>query len=110
MASRRLYVSNGITVDAAWTKYIAVSENGVNWTTIPKEGTMVRSSFRSSGNTIPPNVIGPRLNTRISLVDSGGTQIMGFECDNVINQATWQGKTPAALQVAVDDITTWLSL
>lgn len=31
-----------------------------------------------------------------------------FDCDEVLNQPTWQGCTLAALQTALNDITSWL--
>ena len=44
--------------------------------------------------------------TIVSIIQEGYT--FSFDCDEVLNQATWQGCTLAKLQVAVADIQSWI--
>ena len=44
----------------------------------------------------------------ITLDRGEDSPIITFDPNDVANQATWLGNTPALLQVAVNDITGWL--
>jgi len=106
----KIYISNGTTVNAGWTKHLAVSPDGVNWNAIPKEGKVV-SVTRIELN---PNSVNNALTkgkdsySEITIKDNTDMHALKFNPNDVVNQATWLGNTPAKAQIAVDDITTWL--
>lgn len=107
----RIYVDNGININPLWYGSIAVSPDGVNWETFYKGTLSVHPVLKGSGTTNPPGVLGESgalVQTRIYLRDFTGYRTIDFECDDVVNQPAWNGRTPAALQQAVDDITEWI--
>jgi hypothetical protein len=106
--SQPVYIENGTDVNAAWYGSIAVSYDNVNWQLISKEGLSVKPRYVSGNISNPPGVIGPNVRTMISLSDFSGATLFEFECNDVINQATWNGKTKAALQTAVEDLGVWI--
>ncbi len=105
-----IYISNGTTVNAGWTKHIAVSPDGVNWSAIPKEGKMVSVV----GIQLDPNSVNNALTKgketywEITIKDSSDMHTIKFNPNDVKNQATWLGNTEAKAQVAMGDIITWL--
>lgn len=109
--ARKIYIAHGPTVDAGWTRMIAVSYDNVNWEAINKGQLTVHPIYRQRKAPIPAanNNGADNISTIIVLRDTFGETALKFECDNVVNQVGWQGKTKAALRQAVDDITTWIS-
>lgn len=106
--SKVVYVKNGVDVDPTWFGSIAVSPDNVNWELISKEGLSVKPVFISGGTSNPANVIGPAIRTKIVLSDFTNSTLYEFECNDVTNQPTWQGKTKAALRNAVRDLGEWI--
>jgi len=108
---RPIYIEDGINVDAAWTRMIAVSYDNVNWETINKGQLSVHPIYRSRQAPVPAanNNGADNVSTIIVLRDTFGEDALKFECDNVVNQAAWQGKTKAALNQAVSDLSGWIS-
>lgn len=108
--TNKIWIDNGTNVNPDWYGHIAVSYDGTNWTTLNKDGLSVKPRFKRMGITNPPGVAGKTSasQTMITLSDFSGSTLLEFECDQVQNQATWNGGTTAAQQVAVDDITTWI--
>tara|TARA_R110002126_G_scaffold139832_1_gene284666 strand:- start:95 stop:400 length:306 start_codon:yes stop_codon:yes gene_type:complete len=101
-----MYVDDGINIDASWTEHIAVSTNNVDWELINKKGLSITPRFinKPQGGALSNDTA----STRISLMSESGQTKVDFECDKIINQTTWNGRTKAALQVAVSDIAGWL--
>jgi hypothetical protein len=104
----KIWISNGISVNAAWYGHIAVSRDGVNWETINKEGLSVLPTFKSQGATNPPRVMEENIRCQISLSDFSGTSKITFNTADVVNQVAWNPTTLAGLLAAVTDITTWI--
>ncbi len=100
------YIKNGIDEDASWTTVIAISKDNVHWTTIQKKDLSVKPSFISNPNTNIHYSFDTL--TKIRLEYPNGKVAADFELQDVLNQAAWILGTEAALQVAVDDITSWL--
>lgn len=104
-----MYIDDGINIDPAFENHIGFSIDGLDWNFIHKDGLSVVRTLRNQGTTNPPSVIGQQKMTLISLVDITGSTRLSFDCNNVVNQAGWQGQTNAALNQAVSDITGWLN-
>lgn len=106
-----IYIDDGVNVDPSWTEHIAISADGSNWSTLNKSGKNVKPRTLNINNN--PQYRAPFLNkgshSLISITDgSDDNQIITFDPNDVVNQPTWQGNTPTALQTAVQDITGWL--
>jgi hypothetical protein len=102
-----IYIDDGVNVDASWINSIAVSADGVNWDTINKAGLNVINRWVNLPSDSP--ILRKSSHGLISLtVGSDDTQLITFDPNDVVNQAGWQGNTPAELQQAVLDITGWI--
>ena len=110
---RQLYIDNGENIVATWTDHIAISNDGVAWETISKDGLDVsaRTVYQNSplANRNPGEPKGTSV--RISLNRKGdGRPVLEFDVDDVANQAGWiAGDMPTNRLAAVTDITTWLA-
>jgi len=110
---RQLYIDNGENIVATWTSHIAISNDGVAWETIAKDGLDVsaRTVYQNSplANRHPGEPKGTRV--VISLNRKGdGRPVLEFDVDDVANQAGWiAGDMVANRLAAVTDITTWLA-
>ena len=102
------HISNGVDVDPNWTELIAVSNDGVTWSTFRKDA-IINIAQVSSSNANKGTFGSPQRdqNRRIHINLRGGLDIT-FDVQDVANQATWSNGTLAALQVAVSDINSWL--
>lgn len=101
-----MQIENGVLINAAWTPYIAVSTNGVDWTLIPKAGLKIDGQL-SRTNTTSPLVNRP-VQTRISLKSHNDRHpLVEFDAQDVTNKPTWNAGTQAALNIATDEIGTW---
>lgn len=104
------YIDNGININPAWEKHIAISTDGVRWETFNKEGLNVLPAIRKA-NILSP-LVGKAEKCVITLTRTGETvPAFSFDVDSVLNQPTWLSPTTIIGQciTAVDDITTWLS-
>ena len=101
-----MYVDDGININASWTEHIAVSADNVNWELINKKGLSIMPRFLVT--QAQGAILNNSADTRITLKSESGETKVDFECDKIINQTTWNGRTKAALQVAVSDIAGWL--
>jgi hypothetical protein len=105
-----MYIDNGVNVNPAWTRSIAVSADGVNWSTIHWQGLDVKSRFiiqNESADARHP-FVNKGKHGRITLGISEDQVKLEFDPNDVVNQPTWQGNTPAAVQNAVTDLTDWI--
>ena len=104
------YIDNGININAAWEKHIAISTDGVRWETFSKDGLNVIPAIRQANTNSP---LTDKVEKCIITLTRTGEEdpAFFFDVDNVANQPTWT--TPANIitrqTVAVEDITTWLS-
>lgn len=110
-----MHVSLGTTVDAGWTKAIAMSPNGSEWETIKND------SITKIMRTFIPNVKDSSANNgypyqdlaQVVIVFKDGTDVR-FDVQKVSNQAGWvtpgAASVQAGLEQAVNDLTTWSSL
>jgi len=107
-----MFINNGATVDAAWTKFIAISTNNVDWETINKQNVKkVMRSFIPNYKSSVANRGYPFNDLAQVIIEfEDGTDIR-FDIRSVQNQAGWTGAATISigLNVAIDDITTWLS-
>jgi hypothetical protein len=106
-----VYIEDGVNVNAGWTESIAVSSDGNTWSSINKHQLDVNPRWISQSNN--PNRRHPAVNKgEHALITvsrgEGELPILVFDPNDVVNQPTWQGNTPANLQAAVADITTWI--
>jgi hypothetical protein len=103
-----LYIDNGTTIDASWTKHIAVSPDGVNWSFFPKANTTVSVvGVNSIHSSLFPIAKGTRWIIEIKDASEGRLHVR-FNPNEVANQATWLGNTSTAANQAASDITGWL--
>lgn len=109
-----MQVSQGITVNAGWTKAIAMSPNGSEWETIR------HTSIKKIMRTFIPNVKSSPANNGYPYQDlaqvviefEDGTDVR-FDVQKVRNQPSWNtGATSikAGLEKAVSDLTIWSSI
>jgi len=106
-----MHIDNGVNVNPAWVNSIAVSADGANWSTINKSGLDVKSRFvkQNSATNGGHPFVNKGSHGQITLANGEDTPKLSFDPNDVVNQATWQGNTEAAVQVAVSDLTDWLN-
>jgi hypothetical protein len=100
-----MYIENGATVDATWTKAIAWSSDNTNWNTLNKNGLSVHH------NIVNKNIASPLVKRSTSFlitIKKGEDELLQFDIQDVVGKGTWAA-TAAGLQVAVDDISNWIS-
>lgn len=104
-----IYIDDGVNVNAAWVSVIAVSRDGVNYETINKTSVNVLPVFvnQPQSDKVPFLNKGDHGMIRLTQSDEDNV-LLEFDPNDVVNQVTWQGNTPAALQQAVSDISSWL--
>ena len=100
-----MYISNGITADAGWTKQIAWGTDGVNWSTLNKLNLTVVGN-RINKNT--DSVLVSKATNYLIVIYDGDLEQLRFSLDQIDNQPSWTS-TPAGLQQAIDDISTWIA-
>lgn len=105
-----IHIDDGVNIDASWVNFIAVSNDGVNWTPINKEQIDVKQRTLSMNNSSERRHpwVNKGTHSLITLSRSASEPLMIFDPNDVVNQPTWQGNTPTALQNAVADIAGWL--
>jgi len=102
-----IYIDDGVNVDASWINSIAISADGVNWSTINKHALNVNARWVNLPSKSP--ILRKQSHGLISLtVGEADDQKIVFDPNDVVNQPTWQGNTPAELYVTAGDITGWL--
>jgi len=111
-----MYLSNGVDINVKWTEFIAVSHDGVSWTTIRKNNFVdVQGTF---SNPLPQGSQQYPINRNYGFDTHGRVQIkltdgtrFSFEVQKVNNQPTWLAPATVKLKVdaAINDITEWLS-
>ena len=103
------YIDNGININAAWEKHIAISTDGVRWETFSKDGLNVIPAIRQANTNSP---LTDKVEKCIITLTRTGEEdpAFFFDVDNVANQPTWTTPTNIITKciTAVDDITTWL--
>lgn len=108
-------IDNGANIVAGWTKFIAISSDGSDWTPIEK------SSIKKISPIFIPNVRASVVNRGYKHQDSAKIHVeykdgavFTFDVQDVQNQASWvtpgAATVQAGLNKAISDITTWLSL
>ena len=100
-----MYIVNGVTADAGWTKQIAFGEDGVSWNTLNKANITLKKTI-THGNTKSPLVNVPD-RFAITLVH-GNDEILKFQLSDIKNQAGWTNDA-AGMIAAIDDLSTWIS-
>jgi hypothetical protein len=105
-----IYIDDGVNIDASWVNHIAISNDGNNWTTINKHQLDVKQRTLSMNNSAERRHpwVNKGTHSLITISRSESEPIMVFDPNDVVNQPTWQGNTPTALQNAVADITGWI--
>lgn len=107
----KLYIQEGSVVDAGWVDQIAVSSDGVTWSSIQKAGLSV-TLFTSKRDKTRYNALDKIKGTEYLITLSDGKENgfnLQFNPNDVANQATWLGDTIVKARVAVDDISTWIA-
>jgi len=105
-----VHIANGSTVNAGWTKHIAISNDGVNWNAIHKENLLVsqRQVNTSKGRYNSTEFV-KNGHWIVTIKDNEENIILSFDPNtDIANQAGWTGNTAAKAQTAVLDITVWL--
>ena len=99
-----MHIEQGTVVDAAWTKTILIGD-GNNWPSRIRadQVSALKSIFIASPATYRFPVV-----TKIRFDMADGTSF-SVEMQEVENQATWNLGTKAALNVALDDLQTFLN-
>ncbi len=103
-----IHIEEGVDVNPNWTEVIAISNDGKTWSTFRKDA--ITNVAQVSSDNANKGVFGsPQRdqNRRIHINLRGGVDIT-FDVQDVANQATWSDGSLAALQVAIDDINSWL--
>lgn len=104
MANKKIYIQNGSAVNAAWTGLIAMSPDGVTWSTFPKLGLQVNQHTftldKSGYNNV--NKFGEPGQYIVLQEHSDKEVYCRFLFSNVVNQ-TWTSANDA-----VEDINTWI--
>ena len=108
-----MHISKGTTVDATWTKAIAMSPNGSNWETIKNDSIVkIMRTYIPGVKNSPANNGYPYLDlAQIVITLKDGTDIR-FDVQKVGNQASWNtgaASIPAGLEKAHADLQTWAS-
>ena len=101
-----MYIVNGVTADAGWTKQIAFGEDGATWNTLNKANITLKKTV-THGNANSP-LVSSADSFAITLLH-GTDEILKFQLSDIKNQAGWTLDS-AGLQTAIDDISTWISL
>lgn len=99
-----LYIQNGGDVNVLWTKHIAVSNDGVNWSTFPKENCVV-SRAETNATKTPLYPVSSGKVQKIVIKDASTERVhIEFDLKNVKTPNTWG----TDMNLAISDITTWL--
>ena len=103
-----LSVDRASNINAAITNGIAFSSDGTNWDFISKDQvSTVTGWFQAAADMVEPNY--PRTNKTILRIERSDDHApLTFELQDVVNQATWTAGTEAALQIAKEDIASWI--
>ncbi len=107
-----IYLDKGTNVNAAWTQFIAVSKDGVNWETINKNNLIPIARLINENSD--PQFRHPAerkgRHIHITLRNSfSKSVVLFFDPNEVVNQATWQGNDLTAMNNAVADLSAWIS-
>ncbi len=101
----QLYIQNGVDVNANWTASIAVSPDGVHWSSLPKTDMAVHqlTLFRKQ------NALNDSAIKRVVSLRYKGTQdfAIKFKLSDVADQPTWTDNDAGLIQ-AQDDISDWI--
>lgn len=104
MASKKIHLQNGTVVDADWKGLIALSVDGVNWSTFPKEGLQVKQypvQFTTTGENNINKFNQP--GAYVTLAEfSSRDEFLRFYPTDVVNQSWTTG------QAAVNEISSWI--
>jgi len=104
-----LHIDKGTNVDAGWVGKIAVSADaGVSWTTINNSVVDRIGPVRILNAVNESNPGGHPVSERVHIHMNDGSQF-DFDIKEVANQAAWNVGGVAALNTAVDDLSTWTS-
>jgi len=104
-----IYLDDGVNVNMAWVNHIAVSRDGNNWDTVSKDNLNVKSRMVNISNSNKHPYQNKGTHGMITLdKETGDSPLLVFDPNDVVNQVAWHGNTPAALEQAVSDITSWL--
>lgn len=99
-----LHIQNGSVVDVVWVGTIAISPDGTNWSTYPKDQIRVgienANTNSADPNYIPSETSGKRVVIRNINNDD---LIVRFLPGEVTNQVGW-----TTVDLAVDSINTWI--
>jgi len=101
-----MYIANGITADAGWTKQIAFGEDGITWNSLNKANITLKKTI-VHGNTKSP-LVSTADSYAITLLH-GNDELLKFQLSDIKNQPSWTSDS-AGIATAIDDISTWLSL
>lgn len=102
MASRKIYIDNGTNL--GWDTQVAISYDGVAWSSVPKAGMKVLVHQLNFQTASPGNVDIEPSGDVITLMNVADTSTYArFHIEDVANQPTW---TTTAL--ALQDINEWL--
>lgn len=101
-----MHIDLGTNVDAGWVNQIAVSHNGTDWSTIHKDniasiGRVRIANVQSVDRGAPHQDL-----EKVHITKTDNTKF-SFDIKDVQNQATWSVGGNAALNTAIDDLSTW---
>ena len=103
-----MHIDLGTNVDSGWTNSIAFSHNGTDWSTIHKSeiAGISRQRIANVGN-VDKGAPYPHLE-KIHITRTDNSKF-SFDIKSILNQAAWSAGGNAALNTAVDDLTTWIA-
>ena len=103
-----MYIDLGTNVDAGWVDQIAVSHNGTDWSTIHKSeiSSISRVRIANVGNV---DQGAPHQDLEKVHVTKTDNTKFSFDIKDIDNQPAWSVGGNAALNVAVDDLSTWVA-
>lgn len=107
-----IYVNKGTDVNGAWTEVIAISYNNLDWTLIDKgEVKRIDPTFIANVKAAQANRGYKWNDLAVIELKSGGTTVVKFDVQDVVNKAAWNtgaANAHAGLIAAVQEIGTWL--
>jgi hypothetical protein len=109
-----IYINDGVLVDPSWVNSLAISNDGVTWSTINKHGVDVSYTIVNApvGSQAPMNNKAQYAKITLRRAMSGEV-LLTFDVDDVENHPLWNtattGNLVTSVQNCMSDITGWLN-
>lgn len=104
-----VHLDEGVNINPNLTDVIGISGDGTNWDFIKKNSiSSITGTFTAAADFVDPYY--PFTNKTIIRIERKDDHApIKVELQQVANQATWIAGTAAALEVAKEDISDWIS-